>query len=320
MGFFTVLKQVQGFGDALVNIHASGNRTLGEAQCQTIKRQIATSYDFNAAFRADMFWNFGMLDEESHREISQRIVDYDQYDSDGYSEQLYFYTLKQVPVTNDAPRKILEVGCGSGIGLNFLSRLESPSSFIGLDLSPKAVCRANARFLRPGSLTYIQGDAESLPFGEGEFDVVINVESSHNYPNLRRFLSEVARVLRPGGFFSHVDLFTDDRHVLMEKCKVETSHQLRWLSERDISEHVKASIRRRMDPGSLFRKHLKSLLPWPAQFTIGGVMMRAYGSCFAEEKTQSRNASTLSPGTLSASWRLPDFMTSYRHTLATKPE
>jgi ubiquinone/menaquinone biosynthesis C-methylase UbiE len=48
-------------------------------------------------------------------------------------------------------------------------------------------------------LDFVHGDAESLPFSDGSFDAVINVEASHAYPRLTRFLEEVVRVLRPGG-------------------------------------------------------------------------------------------------------------------------
>ena len=56
----------------------------------------------------------------------------------------------------------------------------------------------------PG-LTFVQGDAENLPFPDATFDAVINVEASHCYPHFSRFLTEVARVLRPGGDFLYAD-------------------------------------------------------------------------------------------------------------------
>lgn len=38
----------------------------------------------------------------------------------------------------------------------------------------------------------MQGDAKKLPFADGSFDAVINVEASHGYPNFPHFLPEVA--------------------------------------------------------------------------------------------------------------------------------
>jgi ubiquinone/menaquinone biosynthesis C-methylase UbiE len=57
-------------------------------------------------------------------------------------------------------------------------------------------------------IEFIQGSAERLPFGDEDFDVVINIESSHTYGSVARFLSEVERVLRPGGYLLLADLRT----------------------------------------------------------------------------------------------------------------
>ena len=57
----------------------------------------------------------------------------------------------------------------------------------------------------PG-LAFEVGDAERMPFPDASFDAVVNVESSHCYPSMPAFLSEVRRVLRPGGHFLYADL------------------------------------------------------------------------------------------------------------------
>ena len=51
----------------------------------------------------------------------------------------------------------------------------------------------------------MRGDAQALEFGDGTFDAVINVESSHCYASMDRFLAEVVRVLRPGGHLLYAD-------------------------------------------------------------------------------------------------------------------
>ncbi len=52
---------------------------------------------------------------------------------------------------------------------------------------------------------YVIADAESLPFLEGTFDVVTCRIAPHHFPNPKDFLSEVARVLKPGGKFLLID-------------------------------------------------------------------------------------------------------------------
>jgi SAM-dependent methyltransferase len=164
----------------------------------------------------------------------------------------------------------------------------------------------------------VQGDAEALPFDDGSFDAVINVESSHNYPDLAKFLSEVARVLRPGGHFSHVDVFTDARFAEMEQCKRDCADKLKWLAEEDITGFVKESVRRRMAPGSMLRRHLKDSLrsvPWPVDRMIAFSVMGTYGSNFSDDRRLS--LIKLMPKRVSARWFVR-YMSSYRHALAEK--
>lgn len=76
----------------------------------------------------------------------------------------------------------------------------------GVDLSPRTVARARRLHgSRPG-LDFQRGDAEALPFPDAAFDGVVNIESSHCYGSMPRFLGEVARVLRPGGWFAWADM------------------------------------------------------------------------------------------------------------------
>ncbi|MFC0112349.1 class I SAM-dependent methyltransferase [Kibdelosporangium aridum] len=210
-------------------------------------------------------WNWGMHDSALAEEMESIIPGCLSYDTDGVSEQLYFRALRSLPLYPDgfANRTIIEVGCGIGEGLNFLSRLFPTARFIGLDLSPMAIQRANALTSRGDVVKFTQGDAESLPFEDGMADIVINIESSHNYPSLGTFFKEVERVLKPGGHFSHIDIYTDQRYQLLTGLKKAQS-SLQWLDEDDISPQVRNAIRKRMTPGSHFQRtfvaHSKSPL------------------------------------------------------------
>ncbi len=74
-------------------------------------------------------------------------------------------------------------------------------------------------------------DAQDLKFPDGIFDVVIDVESSHRYPDFARFVREVYRVLRPAGCFLFADfrrsrtidaLFNDLRRAGSRATRSET--------------------------------------------------------------------------------------------------
>ena len=120
--------------------------------------------------------------------------------------QLYHHVGAQV---NFQGGDVLEVSCGHGGGASYLTRALRPAKYTGLDLNPKGVefCKNRHRLV---GLDFVQGDAENLPFPENSFDAVINVEASHCYPDFPRFLSEVARVLKPGGYFLYADFRFSD--------------------------------------------------------------------------------------------------------------
>jgi SAM-dependent methyltransferase len=103
-----------------------------------------------------------------------------------------------------AGKDVLEVGCGRGGGAAFVFERFRPSSMTGVDLARIAVERCRRRYGRPG-LSFRTADAQSLPFPNEAFDAVINVESSHCYPDMAAFLAEVHRVLRPAGLLLLAD-------------------------------------------------------------------------------------------------------------------
>lgn len=116
--------------------------------------------------------------------------------------QLYHHVAHAVDL---AGRDVLEVGSGRGGGASFVKRYHKPRALTGVDYSDRAVAFCQ-RTHRIDGLRFVHGDAESLPLDDGSFDAVINVESSHCYGSMPRFLAEAARVLRPGGHLLWADL------------------------------------------------------------------------------------------------------------------
>ncbi|MFI0777870.1 methyltransferase domain-containing protein [Streptomyces sp. NPDC021212] len=285
---------------------------------ERFKKATGAVYDLAAAgsSKGDI-WNWGIYDETLEKEIRTRIPGFGTLDSDGYSEQMYYLALRALPIGLDeyAGKSVLEVGCGLGEGLNFVSRLIEADSITGMDLSANAVERAETRLSRGRRLRYIQGDAENLPFEDGELDVVINIESSHTYPNLGRFLSEVSRVLKPGGYFSHIDSFTLARHEQMDRIKRGTEG-LEWLQERDVSELTRAAIRRRFADGSLFRKAFaEKRMPLLARVVGEQARRGLFGAKFAGLEDTALMKLLKKAGVLPTGSPLPD---SYRHQIARK--
>jgi fatty-acid O-methyltransferase len=156
-----------------------------------------------------------------------------------YPIQLYHATATQAGGL--AGKRVLEVGCGHGGGASYLTRALGPQSYVGLDLNPAGIELCRQRHQLPG-LQFVRGDAENLPFPAGSFDAVINVESSHRYPHFDRFLSEVARVLRPGGVLLYADVRQGYRCAQWEAALANAA--LRVVSWRDIGAEVRRGMER----------------------------------------------------------------------------
>jgi SAM-dependent methyltransferase len=146
--------------------------------------------------------------------------------------QLYHHVATQVDLRG---KNVLEVSCGHGGGASYLTRTLQPKSYTALDLNPAGIIFCKRRH-RVDGLDFVQGDAENLPFESDTFDAVINVEASHCYPNLPRFLAEVARVLRPGGHLLYADFRFADNLAGWEKAIA--AAPLKMLHNRKINTEV----------------------------------------------------------------------------------
>jgi SAM-dependent methyltransferase len=88
------------------------------------------------------------------------------------------------------PRRVLDAGSGDGS----IAALVAAPEVVCLDQSQAAVDAACAR-----GLEAVRGDIAALPFADGEFDAVMCNWTLYHLPDLDRGVSELARVLRPGG-------------------------------------------------------------------------------------------------------------------------
>lgn len=181
------------------------------------------------------FMNYGYAPLPDSVETSLALLPEDE--PDRLCIQLYEHALGGADLEN---LDVLEVGSGRGGGAAYLSRYRHPRSMVGVDFSQSAVdlCRRDRR--RPG-LEFVRGDALSLPCPDASFDAVVNIESSHCYESMPRFLSEVRRVLRPGGHLYFADLRSRDDVGVLERQLHESGLELEALT--DITAPVLAALR-----------------------------------------------------------------------------
>lgn len=99
---------------------------------------------------------------------------------------------------NFADKAVLDVGCGNGYVLANYARAGARVS--GIDLTRAAVDLAQKRFALAGlNGEFLTANAEELPFPDETFDCVCSMGVLHHTPGTERAVSEIWRVLKPGG-------------------------------------------------------------------------------------------------------------------------
>jgi ubiquinone/menaquinone biosynthesis C-methylase UbiE len=178
-----------------------------------------------------IFMNYGYEYDDKKIELEPRD------ELNRYSVQIYHYIASSVEIKD---KDIVEVGCGRGGGLSFVKRYFKPKTHAGLDLEKQAIHFCKRHYKEEGGHFY-QGTAQKLPFQDSSFDVLLNVESSHRYPQMPIFLSEVKRVLRPNGYFLMIDFRYVKDVEKMDKDIADSGMEL--ISKTDVTPNVVKALR-----------------------------------------------------------------------------
>ncbi|MDE2561617.1 MAG: class I SAM-dependent methyltransferase [Sphingomonadales bacterium] len=100
-----------------------------------------------------------------------------------------------------ATGKVFELGCGGGINQRYYDR-DKVTAFSGIDPTAKLLDYAREQIRRKGWEADIRaGKGEAIPFGDAEFDTVVCTYTLCSVEDPARVLSEMRRVLKPGGKF-----------------------------------------------------------------------------------------------------------------------
>ena len=93
--------------------------------------------------------------------------------------------------------RLLDVGCGTGAAVRDAApRVERA---VGVDLSPAMIARARQLAADLPNAEFQEADSERLPFDDAAFTAILCTTSFHHYPDPRRAIREMARVLAPSG-------------------------------------------------------------------------------------------------------------------------
>ncbi len=180
---------------------------------------------------SSFFLNYGYLPVDSSNESVFVIRD---GTFNANSVRLVFEVIGSTDLNG---RTVVEVGCGRG-GNSRLVAEKFSAQVIGIDMSSEAIAFCQKTHLSD-STDFRVGDALNIPLEDASCDAVLNVESSHSYGNLPKFLNEVGRICRPEAWFLHTDFLSpEDWDYIRTRLRA-----LGFVTEddRDITANVLAS-------------------------------------------------------------------------------
>lgn len=111
----------------------------------------------------------------------------------------------------DSSTQLLDVATGGG----HVAKLFAPvaGQVTAFDLTEEMLATAKAFIHKNGfgNVTFVHGDAEHMPFADGQFDRVACRIAAHHFPDVASFVNEAFRVLRPGGALLLIDNVAPER-------------------------------------------------------------------------------------------------------------
>jgi ubiquinone/menaquinone biosynthesis C-methylase UbiE len=109
-----------------------------------------------------------------------------------------------------AQGSVLDVACGPGILSAAIAK--TARDVVAFDLTPQMLKKAAQRCAEAGlgNVSFREGNAAELPFADADFDAVVTRLSVHHFDRPGRVMSEIFRVLRPGGRFVVADVISSE--------------------------------------------------------------------------------------------------------------
>jgi len=137
----------------------------------------------------------------------------------------------------DGPSRVVDVGTGTGFVAAGLA--PQASSVVGVDSSPAmlAVAAGNMQALGLGNVTLIEGSLNALPLEDESVDAAVANMVLHHAEDPAAMLSEMARVVRPGGMVA----ITDEVEHGYEWMRTEQADLWLGFAEADVDGYFAAS-------------------------------------------------------------------------------
>ena len=147
---------------------------------------------------------------------------------DGYEEhqlnviegakEFYPYTASLLPMSAGA--KVLDLGCGTGLDLDYYFKLNPSVRVTGIDLAADMLAVLRKKF-SDKAVTLIQGSYFDIPFKKNSYDAIVSVESLHHFTKEQKasLYKKVNQALTDGGYFILTDYFasTNEQEIFFRQ-------------------------------------------------------------------------------------------------------
>lgn len=122
------------------------------------------------------------------------------------AEEFYPFTANCLPLGQNV--NILDLGCGTGLELDYYFRINPLAKVTGIDLAPGMLAALKKKF-PDNDVTLIQDSYFDISFGESKYDAVVSVESLHHFTKCEKtgLYRKVYKALKTDGYFILTDYF-----------------------------------------------------------------------------------------------------------------
>lgn len=206
-----------------------------------------------------------MSDLNEHDRLTQTYFDKwaDTFEERG-SIFRYFQNRVISLISFSDPSNFLDLGCGTGWAVRYVaSLLKGNGHFVGIDISGKMIKRAKEIAIEMKNVNFYQANSEELPLGNNYFDNIICTLSFHHYLHPEKALSEVQRVLKPGGKIYILDITADDFfNKLIDKL-------IRRIQKEHVKQYSSLEYKQMFSQAGLKYERSKVILLYPVKVQIG---------------------------------------------------
>ena len=149
----------------------------------------------------------------------EKMSDFFENRLDGYDEHMlrniasadvfYPFTAECLPKAEDS--RILDLGCGTGLELEYYFAINPSAHVVGIDLSRGMLDALRVKFPNK-KIELMQGSYFDLPLGIAEYDAAVSVESLHHFTKAEKIplYAKLHRALKENGYFILTDYFAFD--------------------------------------------------------------------------------------------------------------